>query len=399
MIKEYSILRSIEKSLLKTVSLEKRRELFENILWKDHAISIYGERGVGKTYGLLQERKRKGDGLYFSADSHFISGIGLFEFVVFAQKNYSLPVFYIDEIHAYPNWIQEVKNCIDSFPDVQFVFTGSSSMMLQKGSIDLGRRIRDYRIHPLSFREYLSFFHDISVPSYPLKEIIQSYPQIIAECNNVTRLQFQDYLKRGFYPYSRDCDWGGFVNRLNKLLDKAIQEDMIGFFNFTRLTASKLQKLFYFLANTTPSEISIHKLAHKIGTNKDLLGEVLYVLNAIGVVRLVEKYGKISETIRKHQKIFLGNPNIYMASSSDSNVGTIRESYFLSQMAMADLRTMYIKDGDYAVIDADTTWFFEIGGKGKSPRQLQKKKNAFVAVDDFYGGEKKIPLWLFGLLS
>ncbi|MDR2411803.1 MAG: AAA family ATPase [Candidatus Peribacteria bacterium] len=38
--------------------------------------------------------------------------------------------FFIDEIFKYENWKQELKNTIDSFLDINIVFSGSSSMAL-----------------------------------------------------------------------------------------------------------------------------------------------------------------------------------------------------------------------------------------------------------------------------
>jgi len=51
-----------------------------------------------------------------------------------------------------------------------------------------------------------------------------------------------------------------------------------------------LTKIFYFLANNKPSEISILSLSKKIGVNKDSLSDLLFVLDKIGVVNIVSKY-------------------------------------------------------------------------------------------------------------
>ncbi|WP_140418632.1 hypothetical protein [Pedobacter sp. AJM] len=52
--------------------------------------------------------------------------------------------------------------------------------------------------------------------------------------------------------------------------------------------------------------------------------------------------------------------------------------------------------GDFYVNDQFT---FEIGGKGKSTKQLTGIDNSFFAVDDMEAGiGNKIPLWMFGLL-
>lgn len=44
-------------------------------------------------------------------------------------------------------------------------------------------------------------------------------------------------------------------------------------------------------------------------------------------------------------------------------------------------------------------FLFEIGGKNKTPHQINKLKNAFLVVDEIETGiANKIPLWLFGFL-
>ncbi|MDR3150883.1 MAG: AAA family ATPase [Candidatus Peribacteria bacterium] len=39
---------------------------------------------------------------------------------------------YIDEIHRYKNWTNELKNIYDSMPTMKIVFSGSSSLDLYK---------------------------------------------------------------------------------------------------------------------------------------------------------------------------------------------------------------------------------------------------------------------------
>ena len=47
----------------------------------------------------------------------------------------------------------------------------------------------------------------------------------------------------------------------------------------------------------------------------------------------------------------------------------------------------------------DTTWLFEIGGKGKGFDQIKDIPNSFVVADEIeIGFGNKIPLWMFGLL-
>ena len=137
MNKELNIIQSIEKDLLRGVELSFYREDFKNIDWSNNALGVFGERGVGKTTMLLQKRKETEGGLYFSADNSIIRSKGLFLFVHYCYDNFDIRHFFIDEIFRYNHWQQELKNCIDSLPGAKIVFSGSSSMALYDGVVDL----------------------------------------------------------------------------------------------------------------------------------------------------------------------------------------------------------------------------------------------------------------------
>jgi predicted AAA+ superfamily ATPase len=51
--------------------------------------------------------------------------------------------------------------------------------------------------------------------------------------------------------------------------------------NLQTSSLSKLEKLFYFIAHTLPSELNYKSLAEKIGISKDLLETIIYYLDQI----------------------------------------------------------------------------------------------------------------------
>ena len=62
----------------------------------------------------------------------------------------------------------------------------------------------------------------------------------------------------------------------------------------------------------------------------------------------------------------------------------------------ASHRLTYPKKGDFLV---DDRYLFEIGGKGKTFRQIKDIADSFVVNDGVeIGFGNKIPLWLFGFL-
>src|SRR5699024_9544833 len=100
-------------------------------------------------------------------------------------------------------------------------------------------------------------------------------------------------------------------------------------------------------------------------------------------------------TLQKPEEIFLNNTNIsYTLAGENKNTGSLRESFFASQVAVHHQLTMP-KKGDFKV---DHKWTFEVGGKHKGNRQIKGLTNSFVVADDIDFPVTKLPLWLFGML-
>jgi hypothetical protein len=94
------------------------------------------------------------------------------------------------------------------------------------------------------------------------------------------------------------------------------------------------------------------------------------------------------------EKVYLDNPNLaYVLGEEASNIGNIRETFFLNQMRVHN-RVLLSKKSDFE-IDGLT---FEIGGKNKGQKQIENIANGFVVKDDIeYGSGNVIPIWMFGL--
>ena len=60
---------------------------------------------------------------------------------------------FLDEVHKYPTWSKEVKEIIDLWPDLRITFTGSSLLQILNADADLSRRVLNYDMTGLSFRD------------------------------------------------------------------------------------------------------------------------------------------------------------------------------------------------------------------------------------------------------
>jgi len=123
----------------------------------------------------------------------------------------------------------------------------------------------------------------------------------------------------------------------------------------------------------------------------------LQYLEKTKLIRLVNQHDKFISRLQKPDKIFLDNPNLFYALNPGIvNIGNLRESFALNQLSV-NHEVFLHEEADFLV---DNKFVFEIGGKNKNTRQINKHKNSYVFQDDIQiGHHKSIPLWLLGFLS
>ena len=141
--------------LLNRTNSDFVRYLYLKIRWNNRLIAITGARGAGKTTMILQHiNKQFGDApkevLYVSLDNIYFSNCKLLDLAHDFDKMGGKYLF-LDEVHKYSNWSQEIKNIYDSLPDLKVVFTGSSMLEIYKGDADLSRRAVHYSLNGLSY--------------------------------------------------------------------------------------------------------------------------------------------------------------------------------------------------------------------------------------------------------
>jgi len=105
--------------LLDNISLDFFRGYAGSINWKARMIGIRGARGVGKTTLLLQYMKknflRDGSSLYASLDNIWFSENRITDLTDKFVKQGGHYLF-LDEVHKYKGWSQELKNIYDDYP-------------------------------------------------------------------------------------------------------------------------------------------------------------------------------------------------------------------------------------------------------------------------------------------
>lgn len=256
---------------------------------------------------------------YLSADNPLIKALPLFELVYDLYMQYGVRYLVIDEIQKADDWTNHLKAIVDSFPDLLLVASGSSALDLYKGTADLQRRVHGVMLYPLSFVEYMRFTKGIELPSISFEQLLSDHQAIAFQhSHDVDMGDVQAYLSHGLYPYFA-LRKPIYHSLLLQNIKKTILEDIPTFMNIQTKSLAKIEKLFYFIANIPPSDLSYHALSKKIGISNDLLETIVYYLDQIGVINLAIRSNKTSDIMRKEFKIFLGNPNIVAAYQDQNN--------------------------------------------------------------------------------
>lgn len=377
--------------LIKEADTSFLRYMYDKINWQSRMIGLIGPRGVGKTTLVLQYIKQNlnpTETLYVTAEDFYFVDNRITELVDTFVK-YGGKYLFIDEIHKYKDWAKELKLIYDYHKDLKVVFTGSSVLDIKKGASDLSRRAVIYNMQGLSFREYLQLFHNISAETYTLEDILQHKVEITGLERPLPL--FADYLKRGYYPFALEED---FEIRLGQIINQTLENDIPMYADMNVATGRKLKQLLAIISKSAPFKPNMSKIAEMLSASRNNISDYcLYIEEAGMISQLRDNTGGI-RGLGKVDKIYLDNTNlIYNLAEDTSNIGNIRETFFLNQMRVKyDVFASPVAD----FLIEDKT--FEVGGKNKGQKQIKEVENGYVVKDDLENGFLNvIPLWQLGL--
>jgi len=377
-----------------------KRFLYDNLLNSKAKITgLYGSRGVGKTTILLQVLEAltysDDEKLYITCDHPMFLDIPLFDFVDEFAK-FGGEVIIIDEIHKIKDFQTQVKLIYD-FLDIKVYFSGSSAVELTNA--DFSRRYSMYHMPIFSFREYLEISQNISLPSYTLEDLLSNHQNIAN--NIIDTLQnkkilkyFKQFIDVGVYPYYFE-DETKYIDRVSENINTILYTDLV---NVVKIDSSKidsLKKLLLSICVSNPLETSLEKLSSLVGITKPTLYKYLNYLSRAELIHHIVYEAKRFKNIKKQDKLYINNTNLFQALCLNSNIGNIRETFFVSMLYKKHTLN-YVDKGDFLV---DEKFTVEIGGKNKNFNQIKDLPHSFVVVDDIeVGFGAKIPLYLFGFL-
>jgi predicted AAA+ superfamily ATPase len=393
------ILRQASSLILARQQPEYHRFLYHKIDFSESLIGIKGARGSGKTTLLLQYAQMShldiSKILYISCDHPAMVDENLYELAQsFYQEGGKL--LFLDEIHKAKQFAVHLKAINDTF-DLQVIFSGSSALRIEHELADLSRRAIVYDLPVLSFREFLEMEKKCSIEAFSIEQLLTEHLQISSRLIQQFRPieQFKRYLKFGAYPFYQESQMT-YSDKLLEVINVTIDSDLCGIYNIEPLKLDKLKKILYMLCSTNPVELNKSKLSGAVGTSWPTLAKYLERMSAGSLLHII-RGGQGMRAVNKPDKLLLDNTNLFYVLCASPNTGSIRESFFVSQLSYGH-QVHYHDKGDFMINDSIIV---EIGGKGKTMKQIsgQYHQNAYLVLDDIeIGSNKIIPLWLFGFL-
>lgn len=301
----------------------------------------------------------------------------------------------IDEIHKAENFAKELKTIYD-FLNIKVIFSGSSALEIENSKIDLSRRALFYNLYSLSFREFIAIKFDLNLPTISLEDILANHQDIAIEYKKkFNPLEYFKYYKEfGAYPFFTEGEIG-YNLRLNEIVNIILDSEVATIYNIDNHKIYKIRKLLQLLCSSVPFELNIQNLSKSIEISRNTLYSYFYYLQKANLIEIIGGNFKDKKLLNKPDKIYLENINLYNISCDKQNIGSLRESFFVSQ-AKINYNIKYSQIGDFII---DNKYIIEVGGKNKGFEQIRNIKNSFIAADNIeIGFGNKTPLWLFGFL-
>lgn len=391
---------SISENRMAETPLSFKRSLHARIDWSTRLVCLKGARGVGKTTLMLQRAKEAlgpEKALYVSLDNVWVDSRELYSLAEYHLGRGGTHLF-LDEVHKIADWQNLVKSLHDDLRRLSVVYSGSSLLQLEKRGADLSRRQTAYVLPGLSFREYLSFEGLLDCPAVSLDRLLADHVALARGIRDRIPVlkHFEAYRLGGFYPFYKE-EPRHYLSRVVQTANQALEVDYPEIEDVEPSTVRKARRMLAVLAASAPQTPKMENLYRQLGTDRKQGLKMLYALERAGLLSLLSPARRDTlKLLATPSKIYCDNPNLMAALVPRPDPGTLRETFFLNQLRAAGHAASCPPRGDFLV---DGRHLFEVGGPGKTFRQIADAPDSHLALDELeVGRAHRIPLWLFGFL-
>jgi predicted AAA+ superfamily ATPase len=371
------------------------RELYHEIDWSARVIGIKGFRGVGKTTFLLNFIRLRypdtRDCLYVNLNDFYFSKRRIFSFADEFYKRGG-KVLVLDQIHKYPDWSKELRQCYDELPGLQLIFSSSPVLRILEGNDELKDIVSLYHLEGLSFREFLNYRSGSDFEKISLTDILTRHKELVPNIIDTVRplAYFPEYLKNGYYPYFiKNPDF--YSESLLRHVNLALEIDVTYLNQIELKYLPKLRKLLQLIGSQVPFSPNVSKISAEIETSRTTVLNYLRYLKNARLIDLLFENGNNGQ-LQKPEVVYMHNTNLLHIIAPDNiNNRNLRTTFFYNQVGYQNS----VKSSKIFDFRVNNQYEFIVGGKYAQA----DGENCFAAADMIETGEgNTIPLWLFGFL-
>jgi len=282
----------------------KEREVYKEILKYlklPQIIAFTGLRRVGKTtlmYKIIQDHINKGFNpkniLYFSFDEYRETDIReiLNEYEKIVEKNLESEKYLVllDEIQKLVNWEEKLKRIYDLYgKNIKIIITGSESLFIKKKSKEtLAGRIFEFKIEPLTFKEYLRFKG-------------KKYKNVTLYEKELARLYEEYNISQGF-PELVDITDKEIIKKYIKesIIEKVIYRDIASLFKIKDI--STLESLLNIFMESPGQIVELSELGKELQISRQTLSNYIRYLEESFLIRKLYNYSKNQRKVERKLK-------------------------------------------------------------------------------------------------
>jgi uncharacterized protein len=377
----------------------KKRFVYEGIkrhLGEHIFIGLVGPRGVGKSTLLKQIHHKAEASFYISLDAGRITDLfGLSKELM----SRGIRLLLIDEIHAHPNYGNELKKIYDFLPQLQVVFTSSSAISLHNTTYDLSRRVRLMSVPSLSFREFIFFTRDIKVQPISLADLTNTeHCRAYYGQNLQFEPLFKDYLTGGNYLFTLGHQ--DTLPQFQNMLDTVIELDLIRASGITQAESFEVRQMLLFIGRSESEGISYSSISQNSKIAKAKVQKYVDLLEKAFVLKRVLPKGT---NITKEPKILFALPYRLLYKPYNDAIGALREDFLVDSVSRLGIQLDYLKGTrgektpDYMV----GKLVCEIGGRNKGRTQFKgfTANHKIIFTQPGTLDEMRRPLFFAGMLE
>jgi predicted AAA+ superfamily ATPase len=311
-----------------------KRGLFEELVKYADAkpvVGVVGLRRTGKTVLLKQlidylvENKVKRERiLYFSFDE---AGASLEKVISEYQARLGVELakagnggklyIFLDEVQKLEGWQEQLKYYYDSFPDLKFFISGSSSLFLkQKAEESLAGRIFLFHLPVLSFREFLVLKGEGELAEKP-----ELFKELLKE-------QVMLYVRRQF-PELVNADEGFIHLYADSIVNKAVYEDLPKIFPIEY--EDLLKRILYIVASNPGMITDYESLANDLGISRITLTKYISYLERGFLLQKCYNFSRnLLTSEKKTKRLYLTSSSLVVDLWEEPEFGRVVENLVVS---------------------------------------------------------------------